>query len=120
MSAIIDPIVSGQGALPVCLCPWLENPYGLVSLLDMEQITENKLHQVTHQLDRIHCHWEHIATKTSKALSEEAIGFTKGVLGQVQQSIRNVDYQPQQRRCRNSGEFMADPFLKTIDSKQKT
>lgn len=22
-------------ALPVCLCPWLENPYRLVSLLDM-------------------------------------------------------------------------------------
>lgn len=35
MSATVEVISSSQDALPVCLCPRQENPYGLVSLWDI-------------------------------------------------------------------------------------
>jgi hypothetical protein len=37
MSAIVEVVCSGEDALPVRLCPWEENSYGLVSLWEMLQ-----------------------------------------------------------------------------------
>ncbi len=37
MAAIVESVSVSQDALPACLCPWLENPYRLVSLWDMLQ-----------------------------------------------------------------------------------
>ncbi len=38
----LSPEVHEETALPVCLCPWLENPYRLVSLWDMLQVSADR------------------------------------------------------------------------------
>ena len=49
----------GYRALPVCLYPWFENPYGLVSWWDMRQFAGDHLHSALAILGKIECDMVH-------------------------------------------------------------
>lgn len=49
---------SGHDSLPVCLCPWKENPYRLVSLWDMEVFYGQELHDAITLLQLVNLEWE--------------------------------------------------------------
>src|ERR1017187_7507230 len=55
---VCDPAASGV-ALPVCLYPWFENPYGLVSWWDMRQFAGDHLHSALAILGKIECDMVH-------------------------------------------------------------
>ena len=74
----------GNHALPVCL--FTENPNRLVSLWDMQELRGHEIHAATHQLDRVHCHWEALVDKVSD-LSLEARQVTAHALRQIKETV---------------------------------
>jgi hypothetical protein len=60
MAAIAEIVHPIETVLPVCLCPWLENPYRLVSLWDMQRFPAEYLNSAITILERIRCEWIHI------------------------------------------------------------
>jgi hypothetical protein len=70
MSTAVIEREAVQNALPACLCPWLENPYRLVSLLDMQKFYAATLTTITWQLNSL---WMNIGAPDSVAKIMETL-----------------------------------------------
>jgi len=74
MLAALHTESHSKDALPVCLSPWRENPYGLVSWWDVEQFSGQGLHDAVEELQ---LHW--LQWKQAQPLGDP---FAAKLLGQ--------------------------------------
>ena len=73
-----------HNALPVCLCPWLENPYRLVSLWDMLRFNAGSFAVCSASLIKYWQGLKHGALITDRGIQE--LAYT---LGELQENCRN-------------------------------
>ena len=107
MVATINSESRGNDALPVCLCPWLENPYGLVSLWEMERFAGESLHDAIRILDSIRYTWWFAAPAGDAAaalmMGQERV-LTLDERRSVEESLRHVEVNIRRSGLLTSGE----------------
>jgi len=111
MVATINSESRGNDALPVCLCPWLENPYGLVSLWEMERFAGESLHDAIRILDSIRYTWWFAAPAGDAAaalmMGQERV-LTLDERRSVEESLRHVEVNIRRSGLLTSGEAITE------------
>lgn len=101
----------GHDSLPVCLCPWRENPHRLVSLWDMQQFSGEFLHGAIRMLDSMIYHWMAALPEGDAAI---ALAMGKGKMltvderKELEESLRFVESNIKGSGLPTSGEALME------------
>ena len=75
-----------RAALPVCLCPWLENPYRLVSLMDMLRFLAADFCRASSLIGQLYSRVQHGIIPTP-----DSWGIIGGELGMIERSCEQLN-----------------------------